>query len=319
MKNAFVALILWGLLLPLPAETAWPIITQTDAPKLKLLPNKNGAQIWASNHFIIVCEVEITAPNLKNLAQTMESVPQLLKKHPLPLWSPPETEKAVVRLCRSETSFVARGGPVDAVGYYHPDHGEILIRGDFLLNPPKALPTKLPLGPNEDLLVHELTHLAMRHYGGSLPAWLREGLAEYFAACHTGQGRYDFTQSTRLIPQHIGKFYPAERFPTLLLPDLASLAGGTSRGWLQTNRALAPEERYRPYAAALLLAHYHLEGGTARREVLSDFLQNALASTLANKLRGEKKVLLTQPELVTGQLKTFWKSKGLSLAFEPER
>lgn len=296
----------------LHGQKNWPARFQSPPPTLQQLPPKDDAVIWSSRHFIIVCEIELTPPRMRTLAQTMESVPLLFQQLPLPLWVPPEAEKAVVRLCRSKTSFVARGAPSDAAGYYQPRSGEILIRGDLFLNPPQARPSQLQLGPNEDLLVHELTHLAMHQYGASIPAWLSEGLAEYFAACHLGKGLYDFSQSSRLLKLHIEKFYPIERFPHLILPSPSSLAGSGSRDWLRNNRTALPEDRYRPYATALLLAHYHLEGGTKRRTQLTDYLNHVLEKEIHPK----PKPLLENPAAVSGQLVNFWKPKGLLLEFK---
>ena len=312
MRQASFSLLLLLLALPLTAQEKWPTRFQSPKPALEQLPDKDGATIWTTRHFIIVSEVQISQPHLLNLTQTMESIPLLFKQLSIPLWAPPKTEKAVIRFCKNETSFVARGAPVDAAGSYNPRSAEILIRGDLLLNPPKALPSQLNLGPNEDLIVHELTHLAMHQYGGVLPAWLTEGLAEYFAACHTGKGSYDFSQSHRLIRQHIAKFYPIERYPTLTLPAPNSLVGISPRQWIDLNRITAPENRYQPYATALLLAHYHLEGGIKRRSELATHLKKILQT----RQHREVKPLLQNPNTISKQLTAFWKPKGLTLRFQ---
>lgn len=316
-------LIVLLLLLPSAAQEAakettkeapsqkWPARHQTPKPTLKRLADKDGATIWTTRHFIIVCEIGLPEPLLANLAQTMESVPLLLKKLPLPLWAPPKTEKAVVRLCADETSFVARGGPLYAAGAYQPRSAEILIRGDILLNPPHAHSGRLRLGADGDLLVHELTHLAMHQYVGTLPAWLTEGLAEYFSSHHLGKGGYDFSQSTRLIKQHIHKFYPIEHYPILTLRSLRVLASRSSQGWLETIKHSDPKDAYRPYASSLLLTHYYLAGGTQRRMKLAEYLDQALAN------RGKKRTapLLTEHQAVEKKITAFWKPKGIAIQF----
>ena len=305
------------------AEVKWPARVRALKPPIERLPDKDGATIWATPHFIIVCELAVTTPRLENFAQTMESVPRLFKRLPLPLWLPPKTEKAVIRLCANETSFVARGAPIEAAGCYYPRSGAILIRGDLLLNPPQARATKLQLGPNEDLLIHELTHLAMHQYGGNLPPWLTEGMAEYFAACHINKGHFDFTQSTFLIKQHIGKFYPPERFHILKLPSIKALAGITPQGWLKLNQLTRPEDRYRQYASSLLLAHYYLEGGSQRRNETSSFLNETLNRSrhipaLGRVPQERQAPLLKTPEETEKLLVAFWKSKGLQLDYSEE-
>lgn len=305
-------LLLLPLLTTLSAEEQqWPTRTQSPKPILEQLPEKNGAAIWSTTHFIIACEIEISHSRLNDFAQTMESVPWLFKQLPLPLWVPPQRTKPVVRLCRDETSFVARGAPVAAAGCYHPHSGEILIRGDLLLNPPQANATRLQPAPNEDLLIHELIHLAMHQYGGRLPTWLVEGLPEYFAACHIRKGRYDFTRGVLLIRQHIEKFYPFNTPPILTIPSPTTLANTSSRQWLKNINLNAVEESYRQYASSLLLTHYYLEGGSQRRKEL----QNYLTQTLASDPHQLAPPLLKNPKAVGNQLKSFWKQKGLALKF----
>lgn len=292
-------------------QQPWPELLQTPKPALKQLPDKEGATIWTTTHFIIVCEITIPRPRLEEFAQTMESVPRLLKRLPLPLWVPPKTEKSVTRICANETSLVARGAPVGAAGCYHPRSGEILIRGDLLLKPPQARATRLQPLPNEDLLIHELTHLALHQYGASIPTWLQEGLPEYFAACHVRKGSYDFTQSHRLIKQHIEKFYPYERFPIVAVPTPTRLSKRSPSQWLETIRVSAVEDAYRQYAGSLLLTHYYLEGGAKRRNELKDYLTEALSIAHLRKMPP----LLEEPDDVQKRLATFWKSKGLHLKF----
>lgn len=297
---------------PAVEEPKWPSRLQTAAPSLQALPEKDDAQNWATSHFIIACELEVPAPQLTRFAQTMESIPKLFQQLPIPLWAPPQGNKAVIRLCATETSFVARGGPVEASGCYHPRSGEILIRGDLFLNPPQSKNARLQTERDDDLLIHELTHLAMHQYNGSLPTWLVEGLAEYFSACHTGRGTYDFTQSHLLIRQHIEKFYPRKFHPTLILPSAQTLARTSSRGWQKVNQISKPEDRYRQYACALLLTHYYLEGGKKRQNELKTYLNEALdnaryrqASPLINKHKDLEK-----------KLSNYWKGKGLILDFK---
>ncbi|MGJ8726006.1 MAG: hypothetical protein ACSHYB_15735 [Roseibacillus sp.] len=306
-----VVLLFALLILPLPAQEKWPTHFETTPPKLKRLPNKDEALAWETPHFILVSETELPKQRLLDFTQVIESVPRLFQSLPLSLWVPPQDSKVEIRLCRDETSFVARGGPLGAAGYYHGRQAIVLVRGDLLLNPPQATGTSLQLSPDGDLLIHELCHLAMHRYG-AIPPWLAEGIAEYFSSCHLGKGRYDFTDTQRKIQQHIRKFYPHERFPILVLPRLAEVASLSSKEWIRTNRLAPPEDRYRSYAAALLLAHYYLEGGSKRRGQLSDFFQQRLT----DKRNTQSNPLEKVPADLEKKLILFWKSKGLILDFE---
>ncbi|WP_411845759.1 DUF1570 domain-containing protein [Roseibacillus persicicus] len=298
--------------LTLTAQEKWPIRLQAPQPALKQLPDKEGVQAWETAHYLMSWEGEVSRPHLNDLARVAESVPLLFRQLPLPLWAPPKGGKAEIRICKDETSFVARGGPIGAAGFYHGRQATVLIRGDLLLNPPQARATRLRIGPDGDLLVHELCHLAMHRYH-NLPPWLSEGLAEYFSCSHLGKGAFNFSESTRRIPQHIRKFYPVERFPILELPSLQALTSLTSREWIRSNNTMDANERYRPYATALLLIHYHLEGGPERRNELSNYLTEKLTNP---------RIQTNPPPIIANDLEErlakFWKPKGLSIRFRKE-
>ena len=305
------ALLLFAFIMPLVAQEKWPATFQAPQPKLQPLPDKEEASAWETTHFILLSESDLSPQQLLNFARVIESVPQLLKSLPLPLWAPPQGPKIEIRICQNETSFVARGGPLGAAGYYNGRQALALVRGDLLLAPPQASPANSALSPEGDLLIHELCHLAMHRYHG-LPPWLLEGMAEYFASCHLGKGRYKFTESTRTIQQHIRKFYPQEQFPILALPPLSKMANLTSKEWISENKMAPPEDRYRPYAAALLMTHYYVEGGTKRRNELARFLQQRLEPDQNE----EENLLAKVPADLEDKLTLFWKSKGLSIRFE---
>lgn len=297
--------------LPARGQEQWPARFRTPPPEMLALANQQGLDAWETAHFILVCEEKISPTRMKEFAQVMESVPRLFQSLPIPLWAPPKGEKAVIRVCRDEASFVAAGGPPGAAGYYHGRQVRVLVRGDVLLNPPQAKATQLAVPPDGDLLVHELCHLAM-HRHGFLPPWLGEGIAEYFSSCHLGKGSYDFSDSRRRIPRHIQKFYPVERYPVLRLPSLSQVTSRESREWVKGNDEAKPEDRYRPYAVSLLLAHYYLEGGEERRGELARYFQE----TLTSRNRKKRNLLATVPVGLEEKLTNYWKTKGLHIQFE---
>lgn len=307
MRGLVLALV---LSLPAMAQEKWPARFRTPPPEMVALADQEGLAAWETSHFVLVCEEKIATARMKEFAQVMESVPRLFRSLSIPLWAPPKGEKAVIRICKDEASFVAAGGPPGAAGYYHGRQALVLVRGDVLLNPPQGKATQLAVPPDGDLLVHELCHLAM-HQHGSLPPWLGEGIAEYFSSCHLGKGSYDFSDSRRRIPQHIQKFYPVERYPILQLPSLNEVIALQSREWVKGNDQAEPEDRYRPYAVSLLLAHYYLEGGEERRAELGAYFQE----TLSNRSRENRNFLPTAPEGLEDKLVGFWKTKGLHLQF----
>lgn len=292
------------------AQEKWPARFQMLPPEMVPLPERQNLVAWETKHFFLVCEGKVPEVQIREFAQVMESVPSLLQSLPIALWAPPKGSKPVVRICRDEASFVAAGGPVGAAGYYHGRQAKVLVRGDILFAPPQPGAPQLPQSPDGDLLVHELCHLAM-HQHRSLPTWLTEGIAEYFASCHLGRGSYDFSHSQRLIPQHIQKFYPKELYPLLPLGSLSDIVARKSRDWERYNKRVLPAERYLPYATSLLLAHYYLEGSDQRKEELASYLQKSLSSE-DQKIRP---LLATIPEGLESRLANYWKTRGLHIQF----
>jgi hypothetical protein len=79
------------------------------------------------------------------------------------------------------------------------------------------------------------------------------------------------------------------------------------RGWLRVMIGLRPEERYRSYASALLLTHYHLHGGRERYEWLVAALE-----TPARRGGAMPKADLTGVE---DAIARYWRPRGLTAEF----
>src|SRR5690606_33723219 len=116
---------------------------------------------------------------------------------------------------------------------------------------------------NDDLIVHEIVHLCMHRTNSKLPQWLQEGLAEYFACAHRGEGRFDFRDMDVAIRDHLRvRFNP--RDPKIVVARIGAISGLNWREWIDHLNAMPIDERYGAYATALLMTHYHLHGGRER-------------------------------------------------------
>jgi hypothetical protein len=91
---------------------------------------------------------------------------------------------------------------------------------------------------------------------------------------------------------------------------VADLIGLDGRGWLRYLNGLPVDDRYRAYAAALLLAHQQLHGGKAR----VDALRSAL--TLPRNARHPPALIAPEAAVATQEsLVRYWRPKGLMLEF----
>jgi hypothetical protein len=298
-------------------EKRWPREFRARAAKVVPMEAPAGTTAaYQTAHFRLYSDDPVGKEDLQQFASVIESVPQLLRRLPLPLWAPPGAKKPVVRLCRNEERFEEAGGPRSSTGYYSGRKQEILIRADIFLNPPRARPSRLQPKPNEDLLVHELTHLGMHGVVAKSPPWFYEGMAEYMAAGHQAGGNYSFHNIDSTIRDHIRNYLPPGKDGSIPFPALGPLMTLNGKQWIDANKRSEGEDAYRPYAAALLLVHYHLHGKT-RREKLRRYLEELAAYKDFRKPR--PRLATGPPDEIQERLHRYWFPKGLNLRFvKPE-
>ena len=294
-------------------ENPWPREFRNRPAKIALLDSPEGvATAYQTTHFRLLSDDPLSKALLQRFATVIESVPCLLRQLPLPLWAPPGTGKPVIRLCRNEHRFQELGGPPGSAGYYNARKQEILIRADIFLDPPRAKPSRLLPRPDEDLLVHELTHLGMHGIIGKSSPWFYEGLAEYMAAGHRSGGNYSFADLDATIRDHIRKHLPPAEDGTITLPIVALVTGRTGQEWTASNTRSKGQEVYRPYATALLLVHYHLYGKTRRAEVHRYLEKIAAYRDFRKPL---PKLRTIPPTEIQNRLQRYWFPRGLNLKF----
>ena len=306
------------LTLPALAEDPNPWPQKFQAPSAKVISTKASNDVafaYETANFRLHSDKAIDPARLAKFATVIESVPLLLQAFPLPLWAPPKGEKPRIILYSDSLDYHSAGGPHGSTGYYDGRRQRVLIRADIFLNPPTAQPTRLLPKPNEDLLVHELTHLCMHDLLWRTSPWFFEGLAEYMAAAHTAGGAYDFTRIDSAIRDHVRRNLPPDEDHLILLPPLQEVLTTTSAQWIEGNKRAAGHAIYRPYAASLLLIHYHLHG-TERRKAVDTYLQTALAHRDPRRPRPILDVGSTID--IQSRLTKFWEPRGLPLQFQKE-
>ncbi|MEP4079056.1 hypothetical protein [Haloferula sp.] len=268
---------------------------------------------WKTEHFHLLSDQDIGRDALRRFATTMESVPKLLSGYPLPLWSPAKRGRAVIRLCGNEERFSEFGGPSGSAGLFDSRKNEILIRADLFLAPPGSS-TRLKEPPDESLLIHEVCHYAMDLKLRGAPPWLKEGLAEYFSVAHQQAGFYRFDQFEQSLPKRLRRNLALQPGARAELPSIKRVLGLDGRAWSRELERGEPEEFYLPYATSLLLVHYYIEGGAARRSEFSDYIQ--AFSKLQSRRDPLPELPLTDSVAVEDRLTKFWATRGLQLQFE---
>jgi hypothetical protein len=283
--------------------------------EVRPLPAGDHPFRFQTRRFVIAADAPLDRDTLARFARVVDAVPVALARLPLPLLVPPGGPPPRIEVL-DDSAYETAGGHRGTIGYYDGrPPGRLLVRRKMLLAPPARRPTRLIPGPDQDLLVHELTHLCTHHYLGRTPQWFAEGVCEYLASLHHADGRFDFHNVDRAIRDHLrSRGDPAD--PTIVLTPVASLAGLSGPGWLKLVDRLGPGQSTRPYATALLLFHYHLHGGDARR----DALRTRLDRTLASRRPDIDWLAPAEIPAIEAALTRYWKPKGLHLRFgNPEK
>lgn len=278
-------------------------------PVIEALPDEGARHVWQSRHFRIDHDFPLNEGDVRHLAAVAEGLRAAIEGHDMPWFSPPRGRPVISLFARS-AGFTGVGGPEHAAGFYDHRNARVLLRAVAMFREVRggrlvALPTA------DALLIHELTHLHTHGVNGTMPQWFVEGVAEYFAAAHAGGGRFDFGGIDARIIRHLQARTLARR-PEIEAITVAGVAGLDQAAWDDALAAVDETRRYRPYATALMLVHYHLHGGEARAQWLREALEEA-SRPLPRRQPARKPALATDG--VEESLARFWSSRGLTVRF----
>ncbi len=288
------------LLLGLTALATFPALAAPVV--LEPQPRENGRLVWHTRHFQIHSEVRIGERDLQRLARVADQTAEVLKEHPLPLYAPPPGRPRI-EIFGTTTSYREAGASPDSAGMYLWRRQAVVLNGRhlFVSTPGSGL---RPV-TQEPLVVHELVHLCMHRVQHRVPMWFAEGVAEYFACAHQGNGRFDIRNLDRAIPSHLRKRHDRGS-PQVAMAPVDEIVPLSNEEWGKRIRMRPIEEVYRPYATSLLLCHYYIHGGKER----NDELRAMLSAPRGEHARPDPDAAATEAALVR-----YWKPKGLDPLF----
>lgn len=276
-------------------------------PSLKLIEEGNGRKVWHSRRFEFISTASIPERPLQRLAAVADTTVQAVASHPLPLFQPPKAERLKIIILHDDASYVAEGGQLGSAGMYLGPKQCVIIHAQHLFGSRPG--SRLQPMADENLVVHEVTHLCMHWASPRLPQWLNEGICEYFASAHQGAGRFSFKDIHQSIRDHLQRRFPTD-YPAIPLVGIDEVTDLNSRQWARYLGDLLPEERLQPYGTALLLAHYHLHGGAQRRNQIAEALERT-----SPREPSPFTTLKADAPTIQRQLSTYWKTRGISLVF----
>lgn len=310
IKKTLIATFFIVLATPLSAQE-WPKSYQPPPSNDLILKEEIKADQYhyETKTYRIQSEIALAPQDLTDFATSAEAVAHAMQAIPLPLFAPPTKEKPLIQIAQNATSYETMGGSKGTAGYYHGHHQKVIIQWEQLNRP------ATPKGrPSFDLLVHETSHLCMHQWVWKMETWLIEGSAEYLAAAHLAQGRYDFKNIDNHIRNRIRQHTQTigTKVTTLKLETLLQM---NSRDWHRQLATLNHDQVLRAYTASLLLTHYAFHGGQERRQQVKDHL-TSLAQFTDYRQKPPHLFKIEDAPKIQQRLKTYWKSKGLDLTFQ---
>lgn len=286
--------------------------TGVSQPALQQQPDDGSLKVWHSERFRIDMKDPLPLADIERLARVADATAKAVAAHPLPIHAPPQGGRPRISVISSVEEYIAQGGVAGTAGFYQ-GRGEprVLIDAGHLRQASHDQASRLPPRMNDDLVVHEIVHLCMHFANPRLPQWLQEGIAEFFASAHQGEGRFQFRDMDAAIRDHLRvRLNPGD--PRIPMVPIASITGLGHREWLAHLGAMPENERYHAYATALLLAHYHLQGGPQRLEII-----RAALTKEPDRRGGPPPPIIDPAEgpALEEILTRYWKPRGLTLEF----
>jgi hypothetical protein len=286
---------------------------QEIAPVKVQLENRtveNGRHAWTTPRFRVDADAGISVEAVERMALIAESTAAAVIAYPLPLFALPEGYKPRISLYAEARAYEDAGAAKGSAGFYIGiREARVLIRADYFLNAVVVQKSRDTPKMDEDLVVHEMVHLCMHEKLSGLPQWFIDGIAEYFGSAHSGGGKFSFSRMDERVRDHL-RVKLSPRDPEIRLLPVASIAALDDKGWLELMKSLPEEERYLAYGTALLLTHYHLNGGPERLGKVREILKKA------DQLRNPAPFLSPDDgPAIEAALIRFWRTKGLDLRF----
>lgn len=263
-------------------------------------------------------EVGIPGPESERLRRIVVGTLREVGRFPLPI-ADPSGEKARVLIRATRESYTEAGGIEGTAGRYLGRSRTVVIDASYLLD---ARTTADP-AVREALLVHEAAHLAMHTRQRNMPQWLVEGLCEWFAAAHTGDGEFQENDPHSAIRSHLLRRYQLRPPATIDLLPIAEITKLSPEEWDSLIERLPVERKHHAYTTALLLTHYLVFGGAERREWVRELVEDAATPRPRGRRGGRAEIpsgladALEESADIEDALTRFWHQQALTLRFTP--
>jgi hypothetical protein len=305
----------------------WPSVYngRGNAAPSPMPPESTGAtQVWRSSRYELRSFGPLDPAIAVSLASICESIDGACRAVPLPMmWGRNRDSLRVILIYPSEEKYLSSGGLPATAGCFIPSTGEVLIcapaltETDFL---GQAKGFSLQKRQRYDVLVHELVHQASIGITVSrFPAWVTEGLAEFFSAVQSAPGQFQFRDSHLAVRNHVVESLPYDGVVELQHYPVWSLDRLLDRDLFEWNRITARNDKHQEgwiqYTQALLMVEFFCRADSAEGRRFRSYLEAVL--TGADRREAADLHLLagrTHAELEQA-MSTYWGGRGVKLKF----
>ncbi len=258
---------------------AWPAAAAAENIEVRALSEDSRTRsfTYEGAHFAMQSDVRLPLGVVRDLNAVFEATRAALMALPLGLHAGGERGKYPVLLFSTAEDYGRAGGGSASGGYFQGNTGRMLILLPNLGIHAAGERRTYDYQKNLFVLKHEVTHQVLRHWGGALPVWFNEGLAEVVAAAPYGAGRYTFSATDTALAAYVQKWRrPGDVKPMIIVPP-AQLMQFNDQTW---EARVAGQTAYELYNSAALLIHFFLRhDGAGDGSGVAGFL-NALHAEL---------------------------------------
>jgi len=283
-----------------------------------------ASQIWRTPRYELRSFGPLDSGVVRSLASICESIDGACRAIPLPmLWGRADDTLRIISIYPDETSYRAAGGLPATAGCFSGLTGEVLIcepalrETDFL---GQAKGFSLEKRQRYHVLVHELVHQASLGITlGRFPAWVSEGLAEFFSATQRSPGQFQFRDSHLAVKNHLVGTLPYDGVVELAQYPIWTLDSFLDRNLNEWNHITARDDKHGQgwiqYAQATVIVEFFCRADSPEGARFRSYLEAVLTgadpgeAASIHLLAGRSYAELEQA------MAAYWGRQGVNLSF----
>lgn len=284
----------------------------------------SGSKRWQSARYEYTVHGNVPTATLQSLALISESIDGACRAAPLPLmWGRKQDARRKITIWPTRGQYEKAGGLPGSGGCFFLGSGEVYISADHLVEEDLAGQVRgftLAKRQRYKVLVHELVHQAS--IGVSLapvPAWVPEGIAEYFSATQLAPGRFQFRQSHVAVRNHAIASLGLEGVADLDRYPLWSLDKFMGRRLNEWNRIVEKNPEFHgglQYLQAVLMVEFFCGSDSPEGNRFRSYLESTLSGADSEEAAKVHLLAGRSYSALEAAMTDYWQKRGMVLEFK---